>query len=105
MKFSISIRTSYVEFALLLSAPSDLTLSLSEIVQEQSEIVNVPVILEKTSSATAAEDVVAAPAEVSASNPSSESQDAAQAASDAGIKRTADSADDTPVTKAAKSNE
>ncbi len=104
MKFPISIRTSNVEFALLVPAPSELTLSLSEIVQEQSEIVNVPVILEKPSSA-AAEDVVPAPAEVSASQPSSESQDAAQAASDAGIKRTADSVDATPVTKAAKSDE
>ncbi len=105
MKFPISIRTSNVEFALLVPAPSELTLSLSEIVQEQSEIVNVPVILEKPSPAAAAEDVVPAPAEVSASQPSSESQDAAQAASDAGIKRTADSVDAIPVTKAAKSDE
>ena len=81
----------------------------SEPVQEkQSENTEVPNVLERSSSETAAPEKVAAPsAEVSASQPSSDAKDAAPAQSveDAGVKRTVDNGDNAPVSKAAKGGE
>ena len=83
--------------------------SFSELVQEkQSENIEVPNVLERSSSETAAPEKVAAPsAEVSASQPSSDAKDAAPAQSveDAGVKRTVDNGDNAPVSKAAKGGE
>lgn len=80
----------------------------SEIVQlVQSENVDEPIALERTPSvAAASEEVVAAPAELSASEPSTDAKDAAAAPTDAGIKRTGDSVEIASVSKkAAKADE
>jgi hypothetical protein len=85
--------------------------SFSELVQEkQSQNIEVPNVLERSSSETAAAEEIAAPsAEVPASEsqPSSDAKDAAPAQSveDAGVKRTVDNGDNAPVSKAVKGGE
>jgi hypothetical protein len=75
--------------------------------EKQSENIEVPTVLERSSSETAtAEVIAAASAYVSALQPSSDAKDdapaAAQTVEDAGVKRTVDNGDDAPVSKAAK---
>ena len=73
--------------------------------ETQSENVEAPSVLERSSSETAtAEEIVADSAKVPAPEPLSDAKDAApaQTVEDAGVKRTVDNGDNAPVSKAAK---